>query len=69
MKLTFKHPSVAGDMEVSDKLADFFVWLSLNHQDERAVSLLSLLSEHDRETDAEEQANIRRTLDEILANW
>ena len=44
------------------------MWLSLNHQDERAVSLLSLLSEHDRETNVQEKQNIRRTLDEILAN-
>jgi uncharacterized lipoprotein YajG len=68
MKVTFKHHSVFGELELSDTLADFFVWLSINRQDDRAASLLTLLAEHDRENDTEEKQNIRRTLDEVLAN-
>ena len=68
MKITFQHPTVSGGINVSDRLADFFVWLSRNREDERAISLLSLLAEHDRENNEDERKNIRRTLDEILAN-
>ena len=68
MKLGFRNPSVAGDFTASDKLAGFLVWLAANRTDERAISLLTLLAEHDRETDAEERQNIRRTLNEILTN-
>lgn len=68
MKVSFKNQIVAGDLDTSDKLAGFFLWLAQNRTDERAISLLVLIAEHDMEKDAEEQLNIRRTLDEILTN-
>jgi hypothetical protein len=68
MKVTFQNPTVTGCIDVSDELAPFFLWLSQGRDNERVKALIILLAEHDREPDAEEKQNIRRTLDEILEN-
>jgi len=68
MKLSFKNPSVSGDFDISDELADFFLWWAQHRQDKRVESLLILLAEYDRETDKDEKRNIRRTVDELLEN-
>ncbi len=68
MKLTFKYKSIIGELEVSDDLVDFFVWITQHREDKRMESLLTLIAEHENETDSEEKKNIRRTLDEILEN-
>ena len=68
MKIAFKNSSVAGDFDVSDELAPFLLWLAQNRVNPNATAILVLVAEHDSETDEDEKANIRRTLDEILAN-
>ena len=67
MKLTIAS-EIKGTVEIEGQFDDFFLWVAANRTDERLKSLLILLAEHDRETDEEERTNIRRTLDEILAN-
>ena len=67
MKLTIAS-EIKGAVEIEGQFDDFFLWVAANRTDERLKSLLILLAEHDRETDEEERTNIRRTLDEILAN-
>lgn len=68
MKLTFHSPSVSGDFSVPDELAGFFLWLAEHRDDPRAASLLVLVAEYDRETNAEEKQNIQRTINELLEN-
>lgn len=67
MKITIAS-EIKGAVEIEGQFDDFFLWVAANRTDERLKSLLILLAEHDRETDEEERTNIRRTLDEILAN-
>lgn len=67
MKLTIAS-EIKGAVEIEGQFDDFFLWVAANRTDERLKSLLILLAEHDRDTDEEERTNIRRTLDEILAN-
>jgi hypothetical protein len=68
MKISFRHPSVSADFDMSDDLAGFFVWLAANRLDGRAKSILLLIAEHDAEKSGDERANIRRTVNEILEN-
>jgi hypothetical protein len=67
MIATFRTSSANGSIVVSDDLLPFFLWLAKNRSDERAASLLTLIAAHDS-ADADEQANIRRTIAEILEN-
>ena len=67
MKLTIAS-EIKGTVEIEGQFDDFFLWVAANRTDEWLKSLLILLAEYDRETDEEERTNIRRTLDEILAN-
>ena len=68
MKFTFHSPSVSGDFSVPDELAGFLLWLAEHRDDPRATSLLVLVAEYDRETNAEEKQNIQRTINELLEN-
>jgi len=66
MKVTFRNALVIGEIELSDELESFFLWLAAHRGDESARSLLVLLAEHDAERAAGERAKIRQTICEIL---
>lgn len=67
MTATFRTSFANGSIVVPDDLLPFFLYLAEHREDDRAVSLLTLLAEHDK-ADADEQANIRRAVVEILEN-
>ena len=66
MTITFRSPSCNGSTILPENLISFFLWLSENHASPRAASILTLISEHDRESDEAEKSNIRRTIAELL---
>lgn len=68
MKITFNSPSASGYFAFSDNLVNFFLWLAQNRDDARVEGIIVLLASHDLEKDTDEQANIRRTINEMLEN-
>lgn len=68
MQISYKHHAVKADFIADDSLIAFFIWLTVRYNDERCKAMLDLIARHDVEPDKDEQANIRRTIVELLEN-
>jgi hypothetical protein len=68
MTATFKSQFADDSIVVPDAMLPFFRWLAIHRSDERTTSLLTLIAAHDIEPSANERANIRRSVAEIMEN-
>jgi hypothetical protein len=68
MTATFKSQLTMIESSAPDAMLPFFRWLAIHRSDERTTSLLTLIAAHDIEPSANERANIRRSVAEIMEN-